>query len=307
MSNIIEKQETTLGDVTVERFVPGKPHKGKVLAAVQAHADDIPFFCAGTVAKLIEEGYTGYLIQTTNDEKCGPTDSIGETVLSNEREVEALAKVLGLKKVFNLGYRNHRMDEVSPTELRARMIFLFRALKVDTVFTFNPWGHGEENPDHYVTAQAVEAARWMAGMGKDYPEQVAAGFKPHTVRELYYWVARPGQPYNRVVDISAQIHKKVASMSANKSQGPAGSSGSRLKDRLVKQGLRLPALGDDDEAADHEYIRLFGLKGYGKLGREYGLEYAEQFYYVSSGGNFMGSTDRADIEDYIARHAVPIE
>ena len=116
------------------------------------------------------------------------------------------------------------------------MVFLFRALKVDTVFTFNPWGHSEENPDHYVTAQAVEAARWMAGMGKDYPEQVTLGTAPHTVTEQYYWVAREGQPYNRVVDISDYMEEKVASMSANKSQGPAGSSGSRLKAQTRKTG-----------------------------------------------------------------------
>lgn len=97
-------------DVFVERPSPGTPHAGKVLAAIQAHADDIPLFCAGTLAKLIAEGYTGYLIQTSNDEKCGPTPSLGETILSNEREVEALARVLGLKQVFNLGYRNHLME-----------------------------------------------------------------------------------------------------------------------------------------------------------------------------------------------------
>ena len=305
MSSTIEKKETAFGDVIIERFVPGKPHKGKVLAAVQAHSDDIPFFCAGTVVKLIEEGYTGYLIQTTNDEKCGPTRSIGETVLSNERDVEGLAGVLGLEKVFNLGYRNHRMDEASPLELRARLIFLFRMLKVDTVFTFNPWGHGEENPDHYVTAQAVEAARWMAGMNKDYPEQVATGIEPHSVGGLYYWVARPGQPYNRVVDISAQIDKKVASMVVCRTQGP-GPSGSRLKARLAKQGLRLPALGDDDETADHEYLKLFGLKGYRELGQKYGFEYAEPFYYYPS-GHFIGHTDPAEVEEYVAKHAVSIE
>ena len=86
----IENQGTPSGDITLERPVSGKPHGGKVLAAVQPHADDIPLFCGGTIAKLIEEGYTGYLIQTTNDEKCGPTPSIGETVLSNEREVDDL-------------------------------------------------------------------------------------------------------------------------------------------------------------------------------------------------------------------------
>ena len=85
------------GEVIIEHHDPDKPHKGKVLAAIQSHADDIPCFCGGTVAKLIDEGYTGYLIQTTNDEKCGPTSSIGETILQNEREVDQLAEVLGLQ------------------------------------------------------------------------------------------------------------------------------------------------------------------------------------------------------------------
>ncbi len=303
----IENQGTPSGDVTLERPVSGKPHEGKVLAAVQPHADDIPPFCGGTIAKLIEEGYTGYLIQTTNDEKCGPTPSIGETVLSNEREVDDLAQVLGLKQVFNLGYRNHRMDEASSIELRARLIFLFRQLKVDTVFTFNPWAHHDENPDHYITGLAVEAACWMAGMAKDYPEQVAAGIAPHGVKEKYYWVARPGQPYNRVVDIGAHIDTKVASMSVNKSQGPAGSQGSRLKARLAKQSLRLPALGDDDETADREYIKLFGLHAYRELGQKYGFEYAESFYYIPPTFRFIGTVDPDEIQTYIDENAVPIE
>ena len=291
----------------VERRMDGKPHKGKVLAAVQAHADDIPLFCGGTVAKLLDEGYTGYLIQTTNDEKCGPTSSIGETILSNEREVDALADVLGLEGVFNLGYRNHRLDEASTLELRARMIFLFRYLKVDTVLTFNPWGQNEENPDHTITGQIVEAACWMAGMSKDYPEQVAAGIAPHGVREKYYWFARPGQPYNRVVDISDHLDAKVASMSVNKSQGPAGSHGSRLRERLAGQGLRLPALGEDDEAADREYIKQFGLSAYRELGEKYGLAYAEAFYYVPPSFEFIGVVDKDEVQRYIDQNAVPIQ
>ncbi len=286
--------------VFVETMCEGAPHRGKVLAAVQAHADDIPFFCAGTVAKLVAEGYTAYLIQTTNDEKCGPMKSIGETVLSNEEEVEALAETLDFDQVFNLGYRNHRMDAVSPLELRARLIFLFRLLQVDTVFTFNPWGHGEENPDHYVTAQAVEAACWMAGMDKDYPEHFAAGLEPHAVQEKYYWVARPGQPYNRVVDISDVMDQKIEAMSVNKSQGPAGSQGSHLKERLAARGLCLPELGATDEEADRAYIELFCLNPYRDLGQRYGLEYAEVFFHV-------GPSQMSRVEDYVEEHAVPLE
>ena len=301
----LEHQE--VGDVVVERFDSDKPHKGKVLAAVQSHADDIPFFCAGTVAKLIDEGYTGYLIQTTNDEKCGPTLSMGETILSNEREVDELAKVLGFKQVFNLGYRNHRQDEASPLEMRARLIFLFRYLKVDTVSTFNPWGHNEENPDHYVTAQTVEAACWMAGMGKDYPEQVACGIAPHSVREKYYWVFRPGQPCNRVVDISGHMEQKIAAMSVNKSQGPAGAHGRHLRKRLADQGLRLPALDGDEEEADRAYIELFGLQEYKEVGERYGMEHGERFYYVGPDGPFEQFATSERIEQYIKENAVPLK
>ena len=167
-------------DIQIERAQPGKPHAGKVLAAIQPHADDIPLFAGGLVLKLIQEGYTGYLIRTTNDDHTGP-GTVGEGVLANERDNFAVAKAFGLKKSYDLYYRNHMLDAVSPLELRLRLIFLFRLLKVDTVICYDPWAHYEENPDHYATASAVEAACWMAGMAKDYPEHLDAGLSPHSV------------------------------------------------------------------------------------------------------------------------------
>ena len=98
------------------------------------------------MAKLISEGYEGYLVQTTNDEVSGPSKSPGETILQNEREVDDIVALLGLKKCYRLGYRDCRMLEAQPQELIARLIFLFRMLRVDTVLTFNPDGNGEENP-----------------------------------------------------------------------------------------------------------------------------------------------------------------
>ena len=79
------------GGVVFERSNRGPPHKGKVLLAVQAHSDDIPLFAAGTVAKLVQEGYTGYLVRATNDDMgdapgLGTPGTIGEHVLGNERD-----------------------------------------------------------------------------------------------------------------------------------------------------------------------------------------------------------------------------
>jgi len=47
---------TFTDDLAIEASRPGKPHQGKVLAAVQAHSDDIPLFAGGLVAKLVDEG-----------------------------------------------------------------------------------------------------------------------------------------------------------------------------------------------------------------------------------------------------------
>ena len=296
--------DEALAGAFVERASAGRPHAGKVLLAIQPHADDIPLFAAGTVAKLLEEGYTGHLVRVTNDDMAGP-GTIGETVLANEKDNDQVARVLGLKQVFNLNYNNHWMDGVSKPELRLRFIYLIRLLKVDTVVSYDPWGHYEENPDHYVTAQCVEAACWMAGGGKDYPEHFAAGLEPQAVREKYYF-ARGPQLVNRVVDIGATIDRKVEANLANLAQGPAGRAGERLRARLAECRLKLPALGDDDATANRQYVKAFVLRANRELGRAHGLEYAEAFHYV--GPNALGiGYSREEMDEYIQRNAVPLD
>ncbi|WP_149274267.1 PIG-L deacetylase family protein [Pareuzebyella sediminis] len=284
-----EQKESAHQPVTIEKFRSGKPHRGKVLAAIQPHSDDIPIFAGGTVAKLIKEGYTGYLIRTSNDDHAGRGETVGEVIRNNEKDNEEVAKALGLTKVYNLGYRNHRMDNISIQELRGRLIFLFRLLKVDTVISYDPWGHYEENPDHYITAKAVESARWMAGGRLDYPEHFEAGLSPHSVKERYYF-ARGPQLVNRIVDISETIDDKVASNRVIVTQGPGGNAGTRLRDRLEKEGKYLPVLGDKKESSNHNYIKHFvldidsmatrGVPSDREIGKTHGLDWAERFHYI---------------------------
>jgi LmbE family N-acetylglucosaminyl deacetylase len=290
-------------EVALEREAKGTPHRGKVLLAVQAHSDDVPLMAAGTVAKLIREGYTGYLIRATNDDMgdargLGTSGTVGENVLGNERDNEQVARILGLKRTFNLNYPNHRMGDVSQNELQCRLIFLIRLLKADTVICWDPWAHDEENPDHAVTAKGVEAACWMAGRDHDYPEQFAAGLEPHAVQEKFYYARRP--EVTRVVDISAVIDTKVEANRANQAKGPAGANGSRLRAALAKEGRRLPLLGDDDATADRNYIKEFVLAKDRELGRKHGFDYAEAFHYI-------GPRPSRRVEDYIREHAAPLK
>ena len=296
------RAEETTTDVFLERAADGKPHQGKVLLAVQAHSDDIPIMAAGTVAKLVKEGYTGYLVRATNDDMgdapgLGTPGTVGDHVLGNERDNAEVARVLGLTKVFDLNYPNHRMGDVSQNELQCRLIFLIRLLKVDTVVCWDPWAHDEENPDHSQIARGIEAACWMAGRAHDYPEQFAAGLEPHAVKEKYYYARRP--EITRVVDVSGVVDQMIDANRANRAKGPAGTHGSQLRAELAKNGKKLPLLGNDDRTADRNYIKEFLLARSRALGKKYGVEYAEAFHYIGD------ASGKSAVEKYVEENAVP--
>src|SRR3954462_8153278 len=160
----------------------GQPHAGKVFAAVHAHLSDVPYYASGLCARLMAEGYTGYIVRTTNDEKSGH-GSIAENILSNEQEHLKMAGVLGFKDVIDLYYRSHFMDTIAAVEIQSRLVLLFRMLKVDTVITYNPCVEGEDDTDRMVTAHAAVEAAWMAGQDHDFHEHFEAGFQPHAVQE----------------------------------------------------------------------------------------------------------------------------
>lgn len=287
-------------DVIIERHVAGKPHTGKVLAVIFPHSDDFSIATGGTIAKLTDEGYTGYFIRTTNDEMDSFDLSVGETILGNERDTAEMARLLGIRKVFDLNYRNHYLDEVPPTEIRSRLVLLFRMLKVDTVISFDPWSHYEENPDHYVTAQAVEAACWMAGGHLDEPEQIDAGMEPHSISNRYYYSRGP-QHVNRVVDIGPFVGTKLAAICANKTQ--VGNMVSSMKSKLAKRNLKLPILEVDRETAIRNYAEAFLMEESRRVGREYGLQYGEKYHYFT----MPGDATYEYVQDYIKRNAIPLQ
>lgn len=288
-----------MDDVTVERTTPDRPHAGKVFVAVHAHLSDVPRYAAGLCAKLMAEGYTGYLVRTTNDEKSGG-HSAAQNILSNEQEHFKMAQGLGFRDVFDLYYRNRMMEGIAPLEIQSRLVLLFRMLMADTIISFRPEPPADDDADHRATGNAVAQAALMAGLDSDFHEHFEAGIRPHTVLERYYFCTRPGQPYNRVVDVSAQIDRKIDALVECKSQG-GGNTGSLLRARLAREGRRLPLLGSDDRTADREYARQFLLDEAREYGRANGLEYAERFFYIDERRHAPSKA-----EEYIEKNAVRI-
>ena len=147
----------------------------------------------------------------------------------------------------------------------------------------------------------------MAKGEADYPEHFDAGLKPHAVSEKYYF-ARGPQLVNRIVDIGPWIDKKVEANLANKTQGPCGENGARLRAKLAGEKKRLPIFGNDDDTANRAYIKEIvldydsraqrGVLSDRELGRRYGLQWAEAFHYIGPPQSLL--------ERYITEHGVAI-
>jgi len=60
-------------------------------------------------------------------------------------------------------------------------------------------------------------------------------------------------------------------------------------------------LGNDDVAADRNYIKQFLLARRRTLGQKYGVEYAEAFHYIGP------PPRRSAIDDYVEDNAVPLK
>jgi hypothetical protein len=98
------------------------------------------------------------------------------------------------------------------------------------------------------------------------------------------------------VDITSTMDIKVAANRANLAQGPAGNTGARLRHSLAERGLKLPVLGDNDEAASNNYIKHIILQRDAEVGKRHGLAFAEPFHYIGPPPDL--------IDEYIRRNAV---
>ena len=171
----------------------------KTILAVLAHPDDESFGLGGTLALYASKGYDTYYVCATRGE-AGTLDpeylnGFKDTAELRTNELMCAAKILGLKGVFFLDYRdsgmpgteenkhpeaqiNHSIDEVA-----GRVVKYIRELKPDIVITFDPIG-GYKHPDHIHIHKATVMAFEKADDASFHPE-AGAPFQP---RALYFQV-----------------------------------------------------------------------------------------------------------------------
>ena len=252
--------------------------KKKTLLVVVAHADDMEFMAAGTIARFVDElGYDVYEYILTDNSKGSYRLSAEELIRISAEEARAAGDILGIRDVALEGYVDGDLGDVRINELRDRIMAKIREVRADIVMSWDPFAPYEDHPDHRRVATATLEAAHFSGNPLFYPEHP---HEPYQATELY-WFAKAPMNAKLFVDISSTIEKKIASLLAHECQMEL------TVDALAREaetlGMDIPMLQADDKETRNQLIEM-GIRNYfGDLGKQAGVEFAEQFRYERIG------------------------
>ncbi|MCB9726888.1 MAG: PIG-L family deacetylase [Deltaproteobacteria bacterium] len=260
-----------------------EPGDGRVVLVVTAHADDLALFLGGTVAAWVDAGWRVVAVRATDDR----WDSLGlseeETVAANASEFRLAGEILGVAELVELGYPTDTLADVSEVALREKIIREIRRFRPYAVVTFDPRSlYGEDNQDHVAVARATDEACWASQFDKHHPEHIAEGLAVHGVFERWYF-AREVERATHIVDIGAQLGRKVAAAVAHRTMMLNVLNQLRLQAQTG--GWRIDAVDAALGAGEPGPLvaELVGSLS-AEVGRRHGLEAAEEFRVVRFGG-----------------------
>ena len=196
------------------------PKYDRVLV-VSAHPDDPEFSAGGSVAKLAKDGAIVTYVIVTDGSQGGedPNQKDSELAATRQKEQRGAARVLGVKKVEFLGYKDGHLTP--DLKLRRDIVRMIRKYKPDLVITHLPGRlldapMGGSHPDHIAVGEATFAAVYPDSRNpRAFRSLLKEGFPAHEVKEVWvpYWTSG-----DFFVDISSTLDLKMESLKKHKSQ-----------------------------------------------------------------------------------------
>jgi len=171
--------------------------KFKRVLVVSAHPDDPEFAAGGSVARLADNGTEVVYVVVTDGSQGGedPKQKDSELVAIREKEQKAAARMLGVKKVEFLGYKDgHVMPDL---KLRRDIVRMIRKHKPELVITHIPGRMldqpmGGSHPDHLAVGEATLAAVYPDSRNpRAFRSLLKEGLQPHEVKEVWipFWTS----------------------------------------------------------------------------------------------------------------------
>lgn len=250
----------------------------KVILSIAAHGDDVEFRAGGTLARLAAEGHNVYLCIATDNDRGSFRLSAEELRGVAESEAGAATAALGAKDVFMLGYTDGDLCDVTPSVLRGQIIRLIRRLRVDVIFSWDPFAPFEDHPDHRAIAWAVSDASTFAHFPLYHPEHLEEGLEPYRVSE-WYWYSKAHWETNWLVDTTDFIEHKLQALYAYESQMVLTIDEYLAEARAA--GVDEAQLAGIDPTTQYGDLISAAIRAHdAEFGAKLGTKYAEAFRYV---------------------------
>jgi N-acetylglucosamine malate deacetylase 1 len=221
------------------------------ILAIGVHPDDIELSCVGTLIKHIELGYNVGLCDLT----AGELGTRGSGTLRLQ-EAENSRKLIGAHFRVNLGMADGFFEN-NETNLR-KIINVLREYRPKIVLAN---AVSDRHPDHGRASKLISDASYYAGLMK-IQTQNEAGINQEAWRPnvIYHYIQDRNLKADFIVDISAQMDRKIECILAFKSQFYTGEDSNEPETPISTKNF-------------FEFVRAKNMT----YGRDIQAEYAEAF------------------------------
>lgn len=171
---------------------------------IGAHPDDIELTSAGTLLKLVNNGYKCGIIDLTLGEL-----STGGNLSQRKKETLKATKILGIKIRENLSLPDG--DIQNNQKNRLRLIRLIRKYQPEIIFAPYPF---DRHPDHINASILIKESVYFSGLVKLKIDDTI----PYRPKRVFYFSHAYDIPISFIVDITDTFKTKLKSIKAYTSQ-----------------------------------------------------------------------------------------
>lgn len=219
--------------------------KVEKLVAIIAHSDDEAFGPAGTLAMLTDKGKEIHIICVTDNDDKTIVDKPKNLAEIRKKELKKSAKVLGVKKVHFLGYKDGELSNNAYHRIAEDIKEILDKVNPDTLLTFEHRGisgHIDHIVCSMVTSYLFEKLAYVKNI------LYHAILKEYTDNMVDYFIYFPDgyerEDIDLVVDTKDYWDKKVEAIKAHESQ--------------VGNAKEVLSMFEDREKADHFLVKSKG-------------------------------------------------
>ncbi|HII60926.1 PIG-L deacetylase family protein [Pyrococcus horikoshii] len=190
----------------------------KKVLCIEPHPDDCVIGMGGTIKKLSDMGVEVIYVCMT-DGYMGTTDeslSGHELAAIRRKEEEESARLLGVKKIYWLNYRDTELPY--SREVRKDLTKILRKEQPDGVFAPDPWLPYESHPDHRRTGFLAIESVAFSQLPNFSNTDLDIGLNPYNSGSFIalYYTHKP----NYIVDITDLMELKLKAIRVHRSQFP---------------------------------------------------------------------------------------